>query len=200
MRKLSSILLCLSILFFISCSNSKVRTTNFSSQYNVDPNSSDKEVKLSDLKESISKVRIKNINYYYSNKDSFFKDNGYIYYLNPYVVEETGIGTGLNINFFAKVITDKENFFNKITFYDEKGNKLVLEFKDIKRNYLEDSFFIEESSHLTLSNKDIKTLEKFLDSKDLFVIFDGKEKYQYKLAHPVKHAMLDVIRQYKTIQ
>ncbi|MBN2839091.1 MAG: hypothetical protein JXM74_10095, partial [Fusobacteriaceae bacterium] len=111
MRKLSSILLCLSILFFISCSNSKVRTTNFSSQYNVDPNSSDKEVKLSDLKESISKVRIKNINYYYSNKDSFFKDNGYIYYLNPYVVEETGIGTGLNINFFAKVITDKENFF-----------------------------------------------------------------------------------------
>jgi hypothetical protein len=200
MRKLSSILLCLSILFFISCSNSKVRTTNFSSQYNVDPNSSDKEVKLSDLKESISKVRIKNINYYYSNKDSFFKDNGYIYYLNPYVVEETGIGTGLNINFFAKVITDKENFFNKITFYDEKGNKLVLEFKDIKRNYLEDSFFIEESSHLTLSNKDIKTLEKFLDSKDLFVIFDGKEKYQYKLTHPVKHAMLDVIRQYKTMQ
>lgn len=200
MRKLSSILLCLSILFFISCSNSKVRTTNFSSQYNVDPNSSDKEVKLSDLKESISKVRIKNINYSYSNKDSFFKDNGYIYYLNPYVVEETGIGTGLNINFFAKVITDKENFFNKITFYDEKGNKLVLEFKDIKRNYLEDSFFIEESSHLTLSNKDIKTLEKFLDSKDLFVIFDGKEKYQYKLTHPVKHAMLDVIRQYKTMQ
>ena len=85
-------------------------------------------------------------------------------------------------------------------FDDEKGNKVLIEFPNIKRDYVEDSYFIEESAHGVIDNKDLKIFEKFIDSKELYVIFEKSNKYPIKLPYPVRNAILDVIRKYKLMQ
>ena len=97
-----------------------------------------------------------------------------------------------------KVTTTENNTL--IILIDEKGNKVLIEFPDIKRNYMEDSYFIEESAHGVVDSKDLKIFEKFIDSKELYVIFEKNDKYPIKLPYPVRNAILDVIRKYKLMQ
>ena len=119
------------------------------------------------------------------------KDKAYTFYISPYIVKESGLVNRTSLSIFAKVVSDQEDIFDKVTLYDEKGNKVLIEFPNIKRDYVEDSYFIEESAHGVIDNKDLKIFEKFIDSKELYVIFEKSNKYPIKLPYPVRNAILD---------
>lgn len=199
MKKINLILIFM-VLFSIACTNMSVTNTNFQPKINVDPEAQEKKSKLGDLDKNIYKMKDKYVNYYFSNRDSFIKDAGYIFYINPYAVEESGLVNRLSLRVFVKTVSEKENVFDKLTFYDEKGNKVTINFNDIRRVYSEDNTFIEESAHGLINSKDIKVFEKFIDSQDLYVILEKKDKILMKLPYPVRNSILDVIRKYKILE
>ena len=188
------------ILIFASCRNMSVTNTNFSPKMNVDPKAEEKKQKVEELEKNIAIKKDKYANYYYSNRDSFIKERGYTFYITPYVVEEFGLVNRLSLRIFVKVVSEEENVFDKVTFYDEKGNKISINFSNINRKYSDDTGFIEESSHGVIDVKDIKVFEKIIDSKDLYVLLEKKEKYVIKLPYPVRNSILDVIRKYKLLE
>lgn len=192
-------LLCL-LTFLGACRSMSVTNTNFRPKINTNPKAQEKEEKIQELDKSISVVKDKYSNFYYSNRDSFVKDMGNTYYITPYIVEEFGLVNRLSLRIFIKVISEKENTFDKVTFYSEKGNKILIDFNKITRNYNEETGFIEESAHGIINLKDIRNFEKFIDNQDLFVIFEKKEKHLIKLPYPVRNAVLDVIRKYKVLE
>ena len=193
-------LLLISTLFFTSCRNMSVTNTNFKAKMNTDPKAEEKKEKVNELEKNISVTKEKYANYYYSNRDSFIKERGYTFYITPYVVEEFGLVNRLSLRVFVKVVSEEENIFEKVTFYDEKGNKISINFTNINKKYIDESGFIEESAHGLIENKDIKVFEKIIDSQDLFVILEKKEKYVIKLPYPVRNSILDVVRKYKVLE
>ena len=199
MKKINLVLFVLAI-FTVSCINSNVTNTNFQPKINIDPKGQEKLEKLSELDKNIDMTKDKYSNYYYSNRDSFVKDMGYTFYINPYIVEEFGLINRLSLRIFIKVVSERENVFDKATFYDDKGNKVTVKFEEITKKYLENSTFIEESSHGLISPKDLKVFEKFIDNQNVFVIFEKDEKHIIKLPYPVKNSILDVIRKYKVLE
>ena len=200
MKKLLLLVTCLSIIFLVSCRNMSVTNTNFKAKYKTNSNEEEKNAKAAELEKNIKVVKEKSNTFYFSNKDTFVKDRAYTFYISPYIVKESGLVNRTSLSIFAKVVSDQEDIFDKVTLYDEKGNKVLIEFPDIKRNYMEDSYFIEESAHGVVDSKDLKIFEKFIDSKELYVIFEKNDKYPIKLPYPVRNAILDVIRKYKLMQ
>ena len=200
MKKLSLLIICLSFIFLVSCRNMGVTNTNFKSKYKMNSSKKEKKGKAAELEKNIKVVKEKSSTFYFSNKDSFVKDKAYTFYISPYIVKESGLVNRTSLSIFAKVVSDQEDIFDKVTLYDEKGNKVLIEFPNIKRDYVEDSYFIEESAHGVIDNKDLKIFEKFIDSKELYVIFEKSNKYPIKLPYPVRNAILDVIRKYKLMQ
>lgn len=200
MKKINIALICLTLLFTISCRNMGVTNTNFKSRYKLNSDEEIKKTKATQLEKSIKEIKDKTNTYYFSDKDSFVKVKAYTYYVCPYIVKESGFVNRLSLSIFAKVVSDKENTFDKLTFYDERGNKVLLEFSNIKRSYNDDTYFIEETAHSAVEIKDLKIFEKFIDSKELYVIFEKDEKQVIKLPYPVRNAILDVIRKYKLMQ
>lgn len=177
-----------------------VTNTNFIPKINTNPKAQEKQMKIEELEKSISVKKDRYSNYYYSNRDSFVKDLGNTYYITPYVVEEFGLVNRLSLRIFVKVVSEKENVFDKVSFYSEKGNKVSIDFNNITRKYNEETGFIEESAHGIINPKDIKSFEKFIENQELFVIFEKKEKHLIKLPYPVRNAVLDVIRKYKILE
>lgn len=199
MKKKYILLLCL-FAFLGACRSMSVTNTNFRPKINADSKAQEKQSKIEELDKNISVVKDKYSNFYYSNKDSFIKDMGNTYYITPYIVEEFGLVNRLSLRIFIKVVSEKEDTFDRVTFYSEKGNKIMMNFDKINRNYNEETGFIEESAHGIVNLKDIKTFEKFIENQDLFVIFEKKEKHLMKLPYPVRNAVLDVIRKYKVLE
>lgn len=199
MKKIALVILIFSTIL-IGCRNSKVKNTNFSPKLNSNSNYQTKKEKVIDLETSIGSTSDKYTTFYWSKKDSFVNLNGYSFYINPYIVQETGVTNRISLRVFAKVVSNKENIFDSLTFFDEKGNKIVINFANITREYQNNGLFITESAHSLLTSKDIKTFEKFIDSKELYVIFEKNERYQIKLPYPVRDSILDVIRKYKLLQ
>lgn len=200
MKKLLKIVMCLFLVFLFSCRNMSITNTNFKSKYKMSSDQEEKDLKISELEKSIKVVKDKANTFYFSNKDSFVKEKAYTFYISPYIIKESGLVNRTSLSIFAKVVSDQEDMFDKVTLYDEKGNKVLIEFPNIKKNYMEDSYFIEESAHGVIDNKDLKIFEKFIDSKELYVIFEKNNKYSIKLPYPVRNAVLDVIRKYKLMQ
>lgn len=190
----------LSMFILTACKNASVSNTNFRTNLTIDSKSEEKKTKVEELEKTISVKKDNYINYYYSNKDSFVKDRGYTFYITPYIVEETGMVNRISLRIFIKSVSEKENIFDKVTFYDEKGNRVSINFSKINKNYTSDTGFIEESAHGLINDKDIKIFEKFIDSQDLFVILEKNEKYIIKLPYPVRNAVLDIIRKYKLLE
>lgn len=190
----------LSMFILTACKNSSVSNTNFKTNLTIDSKGEEKKSKVEELEKSISVKKDSYINYYYSNKDSFVKDRGYTFYITPYIVEETGMVNRISLRIFIKAVSEKENIFDKITFYDEKGNRVSINFSKITKNYTNDTGFIEESGHGLINDKDLKVFEKFIDSQELFVILEKNEKYVLKLPYPVRNAVLDIIRKYKLLE
>lgn len=190
------ILFMLISIIFINCSN--VRNTNFQTKMTIDGKAEQKKEGLKRIDDSISVYDDGNIKFYYSNKDSFSISDGYTFYLAPYIVVEKGLLGRVSLRVFVKTVANKEEMFDKVIIYD-KNNKLILNFDNIKKEFGKDNFLIYESGDVLLNEYQIKTIEKFIDSKQIFVIFEKNKKYAFSLNSTAKESFLNILRKYKLL-
>lgn len=196
MKKIN--LLFLIAILFVSCRNASI--TNFEPNITVDRNKEAKAEKVALLEKNIKEVKKDYVTFYYSTKDTFTNFKGYTFYLSPYVVEEKGITRRLSVRLYAKSVSNRDNIFNRITIYDNRGNKVVLDFNDMKKEYKEDGFLIEESGDIIISNEVMAVMEQFIDSKEIYVTFEKNSKFTFMLNPTVRESFLNVLRKYKLLQ
>lgn len=198
MKNLKVFIFAIIVLIISACKNTNI--ANFQASIVIDSNKELKEEKTALLDRSISTVNRGHHTFYYSNKDTFTNFDSYIFYFSPYIVEEKGINRRISLRIFAKTVSNQENIFDKVTIYDDKSNKLIIEFLDLKKEYHDDSFFISESGDKLLNLEEISVLEKMIDSEDIYLSFEkNSKKYNFLLNDTVRESFLNVIRKYKLL-
>ncbi len=197
MKRLNLLLLFMFSMFFISCRNATV--TNFRPNITVDQNQEEKEEKIALLEKNIKSVKKGYTTFYYSTKDTFTNFQGYTFYLSPYIVEEGGISRRVSVRLYAKSVSNKDNVFDRVTIYDNRENKVVIDFKNMQREYLDDDFLIMESGDAFITKEQMLVMEQFIDSKEIYVTFEKDRKYTYVLNPTVRESFLNIFRKYKLI-
>lgn len=198
MKNLRVFIFAIIVLIISACKNTNI--ANFQASIVIDSNKEIKEEKIALLERSINVVNRGHHTFYYSNKDTFTNFNSYIFYFSPYIVEEKGINRRISMRIFAKTVSNQENIFDKVTIYDDKSNKLIIEFLDLKREYHDDSFFISESGDKLITLEEISILEKMIDSDNIYLIFEkNSKKYNFLLNDTVRESFLNIIRKYKLL-
>ncbi len=197
MRRLNLLLLLVFSMLFISCRNATV--TNFRPNITVDQNQEEKAKKIALLEKNIKSVKKGHTTFYYSTKDTFTNFQGYTFYLSPYIVEEGGISRRVSVRLFAKSVSNRDNVFNRITIYDNRENKVVIDFEKMEREYADDGFLIIESGDTLISKEQMLIMEQFIDSKEIYVTFEKDRKYTYVLNPTVRESFLNILRKYKLI-
>lgn len=198
MKNIKLVLLFITVIIFSSCRDTEI--TNFQPTIVVDPYKESRQERIELLERSIDTVNKGSHIFYYSLKDTFTNFNGYIFYLSPYVVEERGISRRVSIRLFAKSVSNRENIFDRVTIYDDRENKVVIDFYDMKREYKEDGFIIVESGDSLISSDEIDILEKFIDSKNIYASFEKNSvKHTFVLNETVRESFLNIIRKYKLL-
>lgn len=199
MKRFRLVLLFTAIIIFSSCRDTEI--TNFQPTIVVDPYKESRQERIELLEKSIESVNKGNHTFYYSLKDTFTNFNGYIFYLSPYVVEERGISRRLSIRLFAESVSNKENIFDRVTIYDDRENKIVIDFYDMKREYKEDGFIIVESGDSLISADQLEIMEKFIDSKNIYASYEKNTiKHTFVLNETVRESFLNIIRKYKLLK
>jgi len=198
MNNLKVFIFAIIVLIISACKNTNI--ANFQASIVIDSNKEIKEEKTALLDRSINIINKGHHTFYYSNKDTFTNFDSYIFYFSPYIVEEKGINRRISLRIFAKTVSNQENIFDKVTIYDDKSNKLIIEFLDLKKEYHDDSFFISESGDKLLDLDEISVLEKMIDSENIYLSFEkNSKKYNFLLNDTVRESLLNVIRKYKLL-
>lgn len=198
MKKIKIFILVIIVFIISACKNTNI--ANFQPTIVVDSNREIKEEKIALLNRSIDSVNRGHYTFYYSNRDTFTNFDAYIFYFSPYIVEERGLNRRISLRIFAKTISDRENIFDKVTIYDDKSNKLILDFLDLKRKYHDDGFFVSESGDRLLNLEEIMVLERMIDSENIYLSFEkNNRRHNFLLSETVRESFLNVIRKYKLL-